>query len=93
MVDRNPTYTVIANFATPADGTSGQMRMYIWTQSTPQRDGDLANDVIAHEQTHGTTNRMTGVRPFNFCRLITITNKPLGWDGTLPPDYRGWWYG
>ncbi|KIM34310.1 hypothetical protein M408DRAFT_93800 [Serendipita vermifera MAFF 305830] len=67
-----------ANFATPADGTSGQMRMYIWTQSTPNRDGDLSNDVraffcqilarsltslpkvIAHEQTHGTTNRMTG---------------------------------
>ncbi|PVG04499.1 putative extracellular elastinolytic metallo proteinase precursor [Serendipita vermifera] len=49
-----------ANFATPADGSSGQMRMYIWTQSTPNRDGDLSNDVIAHEQTHGTTNRMTG---------------------------------
>ncbi|KAG8802661.1 hypothetical protein FRC17_006367, partial [Serendipita sp. 399] len=49
-----------ANFATPADGTSGQMRMYIWTFNTPNRDGDLSNDVIAHEQTHGTTNRMTG---------------------------------
>ncbi|KAG8831426.1 hypothetical protein FRC17_003162, partial [Serendipita sp. 399] len=49
-----------ANFATPADGSSGQMRMYIWTRSTPNRDGDLSNDVIAHEQTHGTTNRMTG---------------------------------
>ena len=41
------------------------MRMYIWTQSTPQRDGDLSDDVIAHEQTHGTTNRMTGVRALN----------------------------
>ncbi|KAG9058167.1 hypothetical protein FS842_000921 [Serendipita sp. 407] len=49
-----------ANFATPADGSSGQMRMYIWTFNTPNRDGDLSNDVIAHEQTHGTTNRMTG---------------------------------
>ncbi|CCA66744.1 probable extracellular elastinolytic metalloproteinase precursor [Serendipita indica DSM 11827] len=49
-----------ANFATPADGSSGQMRMYIWTRTTPNRDGDLSNDVIAHEQTHGTTNRMTG---------------------------------
>ena len=43
-----------------ADGSSGQMRMYTWTQSTPNRDGDLSNDVVAHEQTHGTTNRMTG---------------------------------
>ncbi|CCA75065.1 probable extracellular elastinolytic metalloproteinase precursor [Serendipita indica DSM 11827] len=49
-----------ANFATPADGSSGLMRMYIWNRSTPNRDGDLSNDVIAHEQTHGTTNRMTG---------------------------------
>lgn len=49
-----------ANFATPADGRNGRMRMYVWTQSTPKRDGDLSNDIIAHEQTHGTTNRMTG---------------------------------
>ncbi|KAG8827740.1 hypothetical protein FRC19_000749 [Serendipita sp. 401] len=49
-----------ANFNTPPDGTSGRMRMYIWTKSNPRRDGDLSNDVIAHEQTHGTTNRMTG---------------------------------
>ncbi|KAG8826207.1 hypothetical protein FRC18_010116 [Serendipita sp. 400] len=49
-----------ANFASPPDGEPGQMRMYIWTRSTPNRDGDLSNDVIAHEQTHGTTNRMTG---------------------------------
>ncbi|CAG7847122.1 Extracellular metalloproteinase 2; AltName: Full=Elastinolytic metalloproteinase MEP2; AltName: Full=Fungalysin MEP2; Flags: Precursor [Serendipita indica DSM 11827] len=49
-----------ANFATPADGESGQMRMYIWDRSKPNRDGDLSNDIIAHEQTHGTTNRMTG---------------------------------
>jgi extracellular elastinolytic metalloproteinase len=41
------------------------MRMYIWTLSDPQRDGDLSDDVIAHEQTHGTTNRMTGVGLFN----------------------------
>jgi extracellular elastinolytic metalloproteinase len=28
-----------ANFATPADGTSGRMRMYLWNKSTPWRDG------------------------------------------------------
>ncbi|KAG8771054.1 hypothetical protein FRC15_003655, partial [Serendipita sp. 397] len=49
-----------AGFGSPPDGQPGQMSMYIWTKSTPNRDGDLSNDVIAHEQTHGTTNRMTG---------------------------------
>jgi extracellular elastinolytic metalloproteinase len=37
------------------------MRMHVWVQTTLARDGSLSNDVIAHEQTHGTTNRMTGV--------------------------------
>lgn len=49
-----------ANFATPPDGQSGQCRMYIWTTTTPNRDGSLENDIIVHEMTHGITNRMTG---------------------------------
>jgi extracellular elastinolytic metalloproteinase len=52
---------MLANFATPPDGTAPLMRMYVWIQSAIARDGSLSNDVIAHEQTHGTTNRMTGV--------------------------------
>ncbi|KAG8954785.1 hypothetical protein FRC03_011377 [Tulasnella sp. 419] len=34
--------------------------MYIWTFTNPNRDGDLENDIIIHEVTHGVTNRMTG---------------------------------
>ncbi|KAG8930594.1 hypothetical protein FRC02_004015 [Tulasnella sp. 418] len=49
-----------ANFATPADGQSGRCNMYTWTYTTPNRDGDLENDIIVHEMTHGVTNRMTG---------------------------------
>ncbi|KAF9261300.1 hypothetical protein L218DRAFT_946124 [Marasmius fiardii PR-910] len=49
-----------ANFATPPDGQSGQCRMYIWTLTTPNRDGVLENDIPIHEVTHGLTNRMTG---------------------------------
>ncbi|KAI8814276.1 Fungalysin metallopeptidase-domain-containing protein [Cladochytrium replicatum] len=49
-----------ANFATPADGTPGRMRMYIYTKTTPKRDGALENDVVAHEMTHGLSNRLTG---------------------------------
>ncbi|KIO20834.1 hypothetical protein M407DRAFT_29547 [Tulasnella calospora MUT 4182] len=49
-----------ANFATPPDGQPGHCNMFLWTQTTPMRDGDLENDIITHELTHGLTNRMTG---------------------------------
>ncbi|KAI8321896.1 extracellular metallo proteinase 4 [Martensiomyces pterosporus] len=49
-----------ANFATPPDGQHGQMRMYVWTQTTPSRDGDFEQDIVAHEFTHGISNRLTG---------------------------------
>ncbi|KAJ7676842.1 Fungalysin metallopeptidase-domain-containing protein [Mycena polygramma] len=49
-----------ADFATPPDGQSGHMRMYLFTETTPDRDGALENDVPVHENTHGVTNRMTG---------------------------------
>ncbi|KIJ54535.1 hypothetical protein M422DRAFT_240602 [Sphaerobolus stellatus SS14] len=49
-----------ANFATPADGQSGTMRMFLWTMTSPQRDGAVENDIVAHENTHGLTNRVTG---------------------------------
>jgi extracellular elastinolytic metalloproteinase len=49
-----------ANFATPADGQSGQMRMFLWDYTLPLRDGALENDIVVHENTHGISNRMTG---------------------------------
>lgn len=49
-----------ADFATPPDGQSGRMRMFLWTFTNPQRDGALENDIVVHENTHGVTNRMTG---------------------------------
>jgi len=49
-----------ANFATPPDGQNGRMRMYIFTLTNPKRDGDLSNDIITHEFTHGISNRLTG---------------------------------
>ncbi|KAL5486280.1 hypothetical protein ACEPAI_7326 [Sanghuangporus weigelae] len=47
-----------ADFTTPPDGQSGRMRMFLWT--FPQRDGALENDIVAHENTHGLSNRLTG---------------------------------
>ncbi|KAJ2065278.1 hypothetical protein GGH13_006024 [Coemansia sp. S155-1] len=49
-----------ANFATPPDGQHGVMRMYIWTETKPNRDGDFEQDIVAHEYTHGISNRLTG---------------------------------
>ncbi|KAG8817224.1 hypothetical protein FRC17_011320 [Serendipita sp. 399] len=69
-----------ANFATPPDGQYGQMRMYIWTRSTPNRDGDLSNDVIAHEQTHGITNRMTGGGTGRCLQTTESSGMGEGWS-------------
>ncbi|KAH7121776.1 extracellular metallo proteinase MEP [Dactylonectria estremocensis] len=49
-----------ANFATPADGSPGRMRMYLWTYSTIKRDCSFDAGVVIHEYTHGLSNRLTG---------------------------------
>lgn len=49
-----------ANFATPEDGLNPRMQMYLFTQTNPNRDGDLDNGVVGHEFTHGISNRLTG---------------------------------
>ena len=49
-----------ANFATPSDGSSGRMQMYLWSTTSPQRDGDLDSDIVWHEYGHGLTWRMIG---------------------------------
>jgi len=49
-----------ANFASPPDGKPGRMRMYIFTTTTPNRDGDFSNDIIVHEYGHGISTRLTG---------------------------------
>jgi extracellular elastinolytic metalloproteinase len=49
-----------ANFATPADGSQPRMQMFLWSQTNPQRDGDLDNGIIVHEYGHGISNRQVG---------------------------------
>ncbi len=49
-----------ANFSTLADGTRGRMQMYVWTAPNPDIDGNLDADVVIHELTHGTSNRLHG---------------------------------
>ncbi|MEQ1607122.1 MAG: M36 family metallopeptidase, partial [Pyrinomonadaceae bacterium] len=49
-----------ANFGTPADGGRGRMQMYIWDGPAPDYDGTADAEVIIHEATHGTSNRLHG---------------------------------
>ncbi|TFK72838.1 hypothetical protein BDN72DRAFT_855212 [Pluteus cervinus] len=72
-----------ANFATPADGSSGQMRMYLWTYTTPRRDGALENDIVVHEMTHGVTNRMTGGGTGRCLQTTESGGMGEGWGDAL----------
>jgi hypothetical protein len=47
-----------ANFSTPTDGGSGRMQMYIFTGPDPDRTSAIDHDVLLHELTHGTSNRL-----------------------------------
>ncbi|KAJ3368143.1 Fungalysin/Thermolysin Extracellular metalloproteinase 5 [Allomyces arbusculus] len=49
-----------ANFATPPDGQQPTTRQYIFTQTSPTRDGVYDLTIPFHEFMHGITNRLTG---------------------------------
>lgn len=48
------------NFSTPADGTRPRLQLFIWTGTTPNRDGALDSQIAIHEVTHGLTSRLHG---------------------------------
>lgn len=66
-----------ANFATPPDGTSPRMQMFLWNLTTPMRDGSFDNGIIAHEFGHGVTNRLTGGAA-NSGALQNIQSRGMG---------------
>lgn len=47
-----------ANFATGADGVRGKMQMFVFTAPNPARDGTTDAEIMIHEATHGTSNRL-----------------------------------
>jgi uncharacterized repeat protein (TIGR01451 family) len=49
-----------ANMATPPEGLSPRMQMFLFTGPEPDRDGDFDAEVILHEYTHGLSNRRVG---------------------------------
>lgn len=68
-----------ANFGTPPDGSSPRMQMYRWTYTTPNRDSDLDNGIIAHEYGHGISNRLVG-GPSNTSCLGNAEQMGEGWS-------------
>lgn len=67
-----------ANFSTPPDGGNGRMQMYLWDGSTPNKDGDLDNGIIAHEYGHGISTRLAG-GPNNSGCLSGDEQQGEGW--------------
>jgi uncharacterized repeat protein (TIGR01451 family) len=55
------------------------MQMYLFTYTTPNRDGDLDNGVITHEYGHGISNRLTGGPANSSCLSNTETGSE-GWS-------------
>ncbi|MFN3875588.1 MAG: M36 family metallopeptidase, partial [Flavobacteriales bacterium] len=72
-----------ASFATPPDGGNPRMQMFRWTQTTPNRDSDLDNVIIAHEYGHGISMRLVG-GPANTSCLGNAEQMGEGWS-----DYFG----
>jgi Zn-dependent metalloprotease len=73
-----------ANFYTPPDGTPGRMQMYLFSYTSPGRDGDLDAEIIIHEYGHGVSNRLTG-GPANASALSSIQSGGMG------EGWSDWW--
>ncbi|KAJ2315272.1 hypothetical protein IWW54_000398 [Coemansia sp. RSA 2705] len=74
-----------AIFTSPPDGQHGRMQMYVWTATEPHRDGALEMDIVAHEFTHGISNRLTG-GPSNADCLSSgeAAGMGEGWSDIVP---------
>jgi hypothetical protein len=88
-----------ANFATPTDGGNPRMQMFLCSNVTPSRDGDVDNGVIVHEYGHGISIRQVG-GPGNSSCLNNTQQAGEGWSdwfglvytaepGDLGTDSRG----
>ena len=72
-----------AYFSTPPDGQPGQMAMFLWDATHPERDGALENDVPVHENTHGISNRMTGGGTARCLQTEESAGMGEGWSDAM----------
>ncbi|KAG9098705.1 hypothetical protein FRC06_006056 [Ceratobasidium sp. 370] len=80
---QDPSENNNAAFFTPPDGQPGEMTMYIFNSTTPNRDGALENDIIAHEYGHGVSNQMTGGGTARCLQTTEAGGMGEGWSDTL----------
>ncbi|MBI3696447.1 MAG: M36 family metallopeptidase, partial [Acidobacteria bacterium] len=68
-----------SNFATPPDGSSPRMQIFLFTDNGTflRRDGDFDGDIITHEYVHGLTTRLVG-GPGNVNVLPLVQSAALG---------------
>ncbi|KAK1236422.1 hypothetical protein PQX77_000332 [Marasmius sp. AFHP31] len=72
-----------ANIAVPPDGQSPECHMYIFTGSTPRRDGVFELGIPIHEITHGLTVRMTGGGTSRCLQTVESGGLGEGWSDAL----------
>lgn len=63
-----------ANFGTGPDGVRGKMQMFIFNGPLPDRDGATDAEIMIHEATHGTSNRLHG----NAGGLASTQSRAMG---------------
>ncbi len=68
-----------ATFFTPVDGSPPRLQMYLFTDTTPNRDSSLDAGLIAHEYGHGMTDRLTG-GPASVTCLDNQEQPSEGWS-------------
>ncbi|KAH6595861.1 hypothetical protein BASA61_003655 [Batrachochytrium salamandrivorans] len=66
-----------ADFLTPPDGQSGEMNMYRFAYTTPNRSSGLDSGIAIHEYGHGVSNRLTGGSATGGC-LSTAEARGMG---------------
>ena len=73
---------ILMDFFHPS-GQSGAMRMFLWDETSPERDGALENDIVVHENTHGITNRMTGGGTGRCLQTTEAGGMGEGWSDAM----------
>ena len=57
--------------------------MYIFTLTTPNRDGTMDNAIPVHEYTHGLTNRLTGGGTGTCLQTAEAGGMGEGWSDAM----------
>lgn len=57
--------------------------MFLWTYTSPGRDGAVENDIVTHEMTHGVTNRMTGGGTGRCLQTTEAGGMGEGWSDAM----------